>query len=110
MISLKHLLVDGKDIGIHCPTKEEVEALVAYIYEVYPEKKNMRFNLLDSWDKFGKDTVIFPNILNCNWAMSGRLGGNASRKRAIFEFSELEMPEDLPIEQSDIPVLDLLGL
>lgn len=107
MISLGHLLADGKDIGIHCPTKENVETLVAYIYEVYPEKKNMRFDLLDSWNRYGEDTVIFPNILNCNWAMSGRLGGNASRKRVIFEFSDLETPEDLPIEQSDMDISSL---
>lgn len=110
MIALGQCLVDGMDFGVHCATKEEVQILVNYIYEVYPEKKNMREDLFNAWDRFGYDTVIFPNILNYNWAMSGRVGGNASRKRKIYEFNELKTIDDLPIEQSDMDLEFMLGL
>lgn len=110
MIALGQCLVGGVDFGVHCATKEEVQILVNYIYEVYPEKKNMREDLLNAWDRFGYDTVIFPNILNCNWAMAGRVGGNASRKRKIYEFYELKTIDDLPIEQSDMDLCSMLGL
>ena len=109
MIALGQCLVDGMDFGVHCSTKEEVQILVNYIYEVYPEKKNMREDLFNAWDRFGYDTVIFPNILNYNWAMSGRVGGNASRKRKIYEFNELKTIDDLPIEQSDMDLEFMLG-
>lgn len=110
MIALGQCLVGGVDFGVHCATKEDAQTLVKYIYEVYPEKKNMREDLLNAWDRFGEDTVIFPNILNCNWAMAGRVGGNASRKRKIYEFYELNTIDDLPIEQSDMDFDSLLGI
>ena len=40
----------------------------------------------------------------------GKLGGQASLKRKIYGFFDLKAIEELPIEQSDIPVFDLLGL
>lgn len=110
MITFEHCLSEGKDFGVHCATREEAQALIEYIYVVYPEKRNLHLDLLSLWDRHAENTVIFPNILNCNWAMSGRLNGNASRKRRIYEFFELEVIDDLPIEQSDMDISSILGL
>lgn len=109
MITLEHLLETGKDFGIHCPTREDARILVEHIYDKYPAKHNQRVDMFDVWDHFEENTVIFPNILNCNWSMYGRVGGNASRSRRIYEFSDLEVP-DLPIEKSDMDIVLMLGL
>ena len=110
MITLAHLTDTGKDFGVHCPTKEDAITLVRHIYSVYPEKQNQRVDMYNAWDEFRENTVIFPNILNCNWAMYGRLGGNASMKRKIYSMLDLEVPDDLPIQQSDMDIGYMLGL
>lgn len=110
MITLEHLVDTGEDFGIHCQTREEARVLVGHIYDEYPTKQNGRVDMFDIWDHFKENTVIFPNILNCNWSMYGRLGGNASRKRKIYEFSVLKVPDELPIEQSDMDISLMLGL
>lgn len=110
MITLEHLLYTRKDFGVHCPTREDARLLIEHIYDKYPSKYNKQVDMFDIWDHFGENTVIFPNILNCNWSMYGRLGGNASRRRIIYEFSELEIPDELPIGQSDMDIESMLGL
>ena len=110
MITLAHLADSGSDFGVHCPTKEDVVTLVGHIYSTYPEKQNHRVDLYTAWDEFGCNTVIFPNLLNHNWATYGRLGGNASLKRKIYAMSDLEVPDELPFEQSDMDISFVLGL
>lgn len=110
MITLAHLAESRIDFGVHCPTKEDVITLVRHIYSTYPEKQNQRVDLYEAWDAFGCNTVIFPNLFNCNWAMYGRLGGNAACKRKIYAMCDLEVPDELPIEQSDMSLSSMLGL
>ena len=110
MITFEHCLSEGKDFGVHCATREEVQALAEYIYSNYPEKKNPYIDICTNWGRYAENTVVFPNILNCNWAMVGRLGGNAARKRRVYEFFELEVIDDLPIERSDMDIESILGL
>lgn len=110
MISLEHLVNIGYDFGVHCPSKADVELLVGYIYEKYPEKRNRHISLIEAWDDYREDTIIYPNILNCNQANYGRLGGPASLRRKIYRMSDLEILEELPIEQSDMDLSFMLGL
>ena len=110
MITLERLMETGKDFGIHCPTRADAELLVGYIYERYPYKYNKSVNMLDIWDDYKEDTIIYPNLNNYNWINYGRVGGPASFRRPIYEFSELETPLDLPIEPSDMDINYMLGL
>lgn len=110
MIDLEHLIAEGEDFGIHCSTEYEVRTLVDHIYTNYPLKRNCRIDMFRVWNDYRDATVIYPNFHNCNKMSYGRLGGQASLKRKIYGFFELKAIEELPIEQSDIPVLDLLGL
>ena len=110
MISLEHLVSSGYDFGVHCPSKADVELLVGYIYEKYPEKHNRHKSLIEAWDDYREDTIIYPNILNCNQTNYGRLGGPASLRRKIYRMCDLEVPEDLPIESSDMDLDSMLGL
>lgn len=110
MIDLEHLIAEGEDFGIHCETEDEVLMLVDHIYKNYPLKRNYRIDMFRIWNDYKKGTVIYPNFHNCNQMTYGKLGGQASLKRKIYGFFDLKAIEELPIEQSDIPVFDLLGL
>ena len=110
MITLDHLIKNGEDFGVHCPSRADVEMLVGYIYETYPEKRHRHIDLISSWDDYKQDTIIYPNLLNCNQTNYGRVGGPASLRRKIYEISELKIPEELPIERSDMDICSMLGL
>lgn len=110
MIDLEHLIAEGEDFGIHCSTEAEFHILVDHINANYPLERNERIDKFRAWSDFGSSIVVYPNFHNCNKMSYGRLGGQASLKRKIYGFFELQSIEDLPIEQSDVPVSDLLGL
>ena len=104
MISLDHLIKQGMDFGVHCSTGAEFHTLVNHINANYPLKRNERIDKLRAWSDFGSSIVVYPNFHNCNKMSYGRLGGQASHKRRIYEFFELQPIEDLPIEQSDMDI------
>lgn len=104
MIDLGHLIATGEGFGIHCTTEDEVRVLIDHIYTNYPLKYNHRIDVFRVWDDYKDATVIYPNFNNCNKMSYGRLGGNASFKRKIYGFYELQAIEDLPIEQSDMDI------
>lgn len=110
MITLEHLVNSGEDFGVHCPREPEYRELIEYIYDVYPMKQNRRINMLNAWVEYKEDTVVYPNLLNCNPVIHGRTGGPASLRRQIYKFSDLEVCLDLPIERSDMDISSMLGL
>ena len=110
MISLEHILEKREDFGVHCQTKEEAAALVEYIYNIRPEKRNENVDMFCAWDQFKEDTIIYPNFWNCNKTTYGKVGGMPSFKRRIYEYRNLDIPSDLPIEQSDMDIGLMLGL
>lgn len=110
MPSFEDLLAHHEDFGIHCETREDASALIEYIYVTYPHKRNENFDMFSVWDHNQEDTIIYPNFWNCNKVNFGRVGGPASFRRKVYEFCELELRPELPIEQSDMDIFSMLGL
>lgn len=100
----------NQSFGVHCPTLDSAEIFIKYVESKFPDKKNTHMDLLACWHQFKEDTVYYPHLDDLHKMNYGRVGGAASFRRRIYEFNDLVMIAELPIEQSDIPVFDLLGL
>lgn len=101
---------ENQSFGVHCPTLDSAEIFIKYVESKFPHKKNTSMDLLECWQQFKEDTVYYPHLDDIHKMNYGRVGGSASFRRKIYEFSDLVIIAELPIEQSDMDISSMLGL
>ena len=101
---------ENQAFGVHCQTRDRAEALIEYVESTYPHKKNTHMDLLANWNHFKEDTIYYPHLDDFHKMNFGCVGGSASFRRKIYEFDDLVVIKELPIEQSDMDIGSMLGL